>query len=150
MSPAAAEEFGIILTSLLTLGIAVSVAIAILRHRLYNLDLVINRTLVYASLTTLVAALYVLVVGGLGVLLEARGSLALSLVGVGLVAIVAQPVRDRLQRAVNRLMPCCPPWSRPWPRRSASPTSPSRCVKGRPAGWPPNMAGPSASRCACR
>jgi signal transduction histidine kinase len=104
MSPAAAEEFGIIVTSLLTLGIAVSVGVAILRHRLYNLDLVINRTLVYALLTALVAALYILVVGGLGVLLEARGSLALSLVGVGLVAIVAQPVRDRLQRAVNRLM----------------------------------------------
>jgi signal transduction histidine kinase len=82
----------------------VSVSIAIQRHRLYDIDLVINRTLVYGALTALVAALYVLVVGGLGMLFQARGSLALSLLGVGLVAIVVQPVRGRLQRSVNRLM----------------------------------------------
>ncbi len=104
MSEAAAEELGIVLTDLLILGIAVSVSIAVLRYRLYDIDLVINRTLVYGALTASVAAMYVLVVGGLGVLLQARGSLELSLVGVGMVAIVAQPVRDRLQRAVNRLM----------------------------------------------
>ncbi|MBM2850810.1 MAG: Two component signal transduction histidine kinase, partial [Anaerolineales bacterium] len=56
------------------------------------------------ALTAAVAGVYVLVAGVLGVLLQARGSLVLSLLGVGLVAIVAQPVRDRLQRAVNRLM----------------------------------------------
>lgn len=84
--------------------IALAAGIAILRHRLYDIDLVINRTLVYGALTAAVAGVYVLVVGGLGVLLQARGSLILSLLGVGLVAIVVQPVRDRLQRAVNRLM----------------------------------------------
>jgi signal transduction histidine kinase len=104
LGAAAAEEFGIVLSSLLILGIAAAVSVAILRHRLYDIDLVINRTLVYGALTVAVASLYVLVVGGLGLLLQARGSLALSLLGVGLVAFAAQPVRERLQRAVNRLM----------------------------------------------
>jgi signal transduction histidine kinase len=85
-------------------AIALAAGIAILRHRLYDIDLVINRTLVYGALTAAVVGVYLLVVGALGVLLQARGSLVLSLLGVGLVAIVVQPVRDRLQRAVNRLM----------------------------------------------
>lgn len=99
-----ATELSILLTDLFILGIAVSVTIAIRRHRLYDIDLVINRTLVYGALTAAVVGVYLLVVGGLGVLLQARGSLALSLLGVGLVAIVVQPARDRLQRAVNRLI----------------------------------------------
>ncbi|MCC6190799.1 MAG: sensor histidine kinase [Anaerolineales bacterium] len=99
-----ANEIGTAVTNLLILGIAVSVSIAILRYRLYDIDLVINRTLVYSGLTVTVAVIYTLVVGLLGLLLQARGSLIASLFGVGLVAIVAQPVRDRFQRGVNRLM----------------------------------------------
>ncbi|MCC7359842.1 MAG: GAF domain-containing sensor histidine kinase [Anaerolineales bacterium] len=97
-------EIMITLTNLGILAIVAAAAIAILRYRLYDIDLVINRTLVYGALTLAVAALYLLVVGGLGVLLQARGSLWLSLAGVGLVAFVAQPVRERVQRGVNRLM----------------------------------------------
>lgn len=99
-----ATELSILLTDLFILGIAVSVTIAIRRHRLYDIDLVVSRTLVYGALTAAVIGVYLLIVGGLGVLLQARGSLALSLLGVGLVAIVVQPARDRLQQAVNRLM----------------------------------------------
>jgi len=91
------------ITAALT-AIALAAGIAILRHRLYDINLVINRTLVYGALTAAIAGIYLLVVGGLGVLLQASGSVALSLLGVGMVAMVVQPVRDRLQRAVNRLM----------------------------------------------
>jgi signal transduction histidine kinase len=97
-------EISITVSNLGILGIAVAAAIAILRYRLFNIQILINRTLVYGALTAAVAGIYVLVVGGLGVLLQARGSLLVSLLGVGLTAIAAQPVRDRLQRAVNRLM----------------------------------------------
>lgn len=99
-----AFESMLISMSFLIAAIATAIGIAIRRYRLYDIDLVINRTLVYGVLTAAVAGVYVLVVGGLGVLFQAQGSVALSLLGVGIVALVVQPVRDRLQRAVNRLM----------------------------------------------
>ena len=80
------------------------IGIAILKYRLYDIDLVINRTLVYAALTAAVLALYVLVVGGLGALFQASGSLPISLLATGVVAVLFQPMRSRLQRSVNRLM----------------------------------------------
>jgi signal transduction histidine kinase len=86
------------------LFIPLSIGIAVLRHHLYNIDLVINRTLVYGSLTTCVVLLYVLVVGGLGALLQVQGSLIVSLIATGLAAVMFQPLRDRLQRGVNRLI----------------------------------------------
>jgi len=81
-----------------------SLAIAVLRYRLWDLDVLINRTLVYAALTSGVAALYVLVVGGLSLLLQANGGLMASLVATGLVAVLFQPLRNRVQLGVNRLL----------------------------------------------
>src|SRR5215203_4541960 len=78
--------------------------IAILRHRLYDIDVVINRTLVYGALSACVIGIYVLAVVALGALFQAQGNLAVSLTATGLVAIVFQPLRSRLQRGVNRLM----------------------------------------------
>ncbi len=86
------------------LPLPLSFAVAILRYRLFDIDIIINRTLVYGTLTALVAALYVLVVGSLGLVFQARSSLVTSVVATGVVAIVFQPLRDRVQRAVNRLM----------------------------------------------
>jgi signal transduction histidine kinase len=86
------------------LGIPVAIAIAILRYRLYDIDLLIDRTLVYGALSACIIGVYVLVVGGLGALLQARGNPALSLFAAALVAVVFQPLRGRLQRGVNRLM----------------------------------------------
>jgi two-component system NarL family sensor kinase len=99
-SSSVAYEISLNGISLALIAIALAAGVAILRYRLYD----INLTLVYGALTAAIAALYGLVVGGLGVLLQARGSLALSLLAVVVTAIAAQPVRDRLQRAVNHLM----------------------------------------------
>src|SRR5215212_3663587 len=97
------------LASLLVVpSIPVATGIAILRHHLYDIDLLINRTLVYGALSVIVVGLYVLVVGALSALLQvqgqAQGSLFASLLATGLVAVLFAPLRDRLQRAVNRLM----------------------------------------------
>ena len=78
--------------------------IAILRYHLYDIDVVINRTLVYGALTACVVGIYVLAVVALGALFQARGNLAVSLLATGLVAVLFQPLRSRLQRGVNRLM----------------------------------------------
>ncbi len=103
-NPMMADELSIGSSLVLIFGIIIAIGIAIVLHRLYDIDILINRTLVYGVLTALVVGTYLLVVGVLGALLHARGSLALSLLGVGLVAVVVQPMRERLQRAVNRLM----------------------------------------------
>ncbi len=79
-------------------------AIAILRYRLWDIDIIINRTLVYGTLTASIIGLYVLVVVSLGTLLRAQGNLLISLLATGLIAVLFQPLRLRLQRAVNRLM----------------------------------------------
>jgi signal transduction histidine kinase len=84
--------------------IPLNIGVAILRYRLWDIDLIINRTLVYGALTTAVVAIYVLAVGYLGALFQARGTLAISLVATGIVAVLFAPIRDGLQRGVNRLM----------------------------------------------
>lgn len=86
------------------LGLPLAIGIAILRHRLYDIDLLINRTLVYGGLTAAAAAIYVVVVGGLSALFHDRAGFVLSLVATGLAALLVQPLRSALQRRVNRLM----------------------------------------------
>ncbi|MBK8046159.1 MAG: histidine kinase [Anaerolineales bacterium] len=82
----------------------VCIAIAILRYRLFDIDILVNRTLVYGTLTTLVVALYLVVVGGLNQFVAAQGNWAIALVATGMVAVLFQPLRLWLQRGVNRLM----------------------------------------------
>lgn len=81
-----------------------SMTIAVLRYRLWDVNLIINRTLVYTSLTALVVGIYILIVGSLGAILQARGSLLVSLLATGIVAVLFQPLNERLQRWVNHWM----------------------------------------------
>jgi signal transduction histidine kinase len=81
-----------------------SIGVAVLKYRLYAIDLLINRTLVYGALTACVVGLYMLVVGGLGTLFAANGSPLVALLATGLVAALFQPLRARLQRGVDRLL----------------------------------------------
>lgn len=87
--------------------IPLSVGIAVLRYHLFDIDILINRTLVYGALTVSVVGIYVLVVGYLSVLFRTAGGqvhLAISVLATGLVALLFQPLRYRLQRGINRLM----------------------------------------------
>jgi signal transduction histidine kinase len=86
------------------LMIPLSAGIAILRYRLFDIDLIINRTLVYGALTACVVGIYVFVVGYLGAVFRTGGNLLFSLIATGGVAVLFAPLRDRLQRAVNRVM----------------------------------------------
>ena len=86
------------------LVIPAAFAVAILRHRLFDIDLVFNRALVWGALTALTMGLYVLIVGALSALFRAGASPLAFFLATGVVAVLFQPVRQRLQRAVNRLM----------------------------------------------
>ena len=81
-----------------------SLAIAVTRYHLWDIDVVINRTLVYGALTAGVLGIYAAVVGGIGALFHAQGNWIITLVATGLVAVLFQPLRDRLQRSVNRML----------------------------------------------
>ena len=83
-----------------------AVTVAILRYRLYDIDLVISRAIVYGALGLCITATYIAVVAGVGTLAGTRGepNLVLSLVAAALVAVIFQPARQRLQRLANRLV----------------------------------------------
>ena len=85
-------------------AMVIATAFAIFRYRLYAIDLILNRTLVYGSLTMLVIGIYVLIVGVLGTFLQAQGNPLIALLATGIVAVLFQPLRERLQRGVDRLI----------------------------------------------
>jgi signal transduction histidine kinase len=87
-----------------TIFLPIALTISVLRYRLYDIDLLINRTVVYGLLSACVLGAYMLIVGGLGTLFQSSSSLVVSLVATGLVAVLFNPVRERLQSAVNRLL----------------------------------------------
>ena len=95
-----------LLTVLALFTVPVFTGVAVLRYHLYDIDLVINRTLLYGALSVVVVALYVGLVAGFGALFQAgtRSNLLVSLVVTGLIAALFQPLRARLQRGVDRLM----------------------------------------------
>jgi signal transduction histidine kinase len=84
--------------------IPISIDMAIFRARLWDIDVIIGRTLLYGALTASVIAIYVLLVGYLGTLFQSQGNFVISLAATGLVAVLFQPLRQRLQRGVNRLL----------------------------------------------
>jgi signal transduction histidine kinase len=90
--------------SLAIVVVPVSIGIAMVRSHLFDIDRLINRTLVYGGLTGIVAGGYILIVGALGALFQTRGSLVISLIGAGVVAAVFQPLRMALQQAVDRML----------------------------------------------
>src|SRR5262249_2424257 len=96
-------ELSIISTEIALVPIILAVGIAIVRHRLYDIDLLINRTLVYGALTALIAGIYIIVVGSLGIVFQAQGNPSIALLATGVVAVCFQPMRERLQRVTNRL-----------------------------------------------
>ena len=81
-----------------------ALAVAILRHNLFDIETLLNRTLVYGGLTAVIITLYILSVSLLSALFQTQGNLFIALITTGLVAVIFQPLRERLQRAVNRLM----------------------------------------------
>ena len=84
--------------------IPLAIAFSVLHYRLWEVDVWINRTLVYGGLTLLVTAVYILTVGLLSNLFQSTSSVVLPVLATSLIAILFNPLRQRLQTAVNRLM----------------------------------------------
>ncbi|MCA9945610.1 MAG: hypothetical protein KC449_19145, partial [Anaerolineales bacterium] len=99
-----AQLIGFVFLALGPLFIPLTVAVALLRYRLWQIDIIFNRTLVYGGVTAVILLTYALAVGGLSLLWRTENNLLVSLFATGLIAVLFQPVRERLQRAANRLM----------------------------------------------
>lgn len=82
--------------------IPIALFAGILRYRLWDVDLVINKALVYGTLAGIIGALYVGIVVGLGG--AVGGRLGLSLAATVIVGLAFDPLRERLQRIANRLV----------------------------------------------
>ena len=83
----------------LTLGIA------ILRYRLFDIVVIINRALLYGTLTVVVASVYAFVVGGLSAFVGVQSLTPMaSIIAAATIAMLFQPMRARVQRGVDRLM----------------------------------------------
>jgi GAF domain-containing protein len=95
-----------LLIVLLWPALPISIAIAMLKYRLYDVDLVISKSLVFGALAVFITAVYVGIVVGIGALIGSAGrpNLALSIVATAIVAVAFQPVRERVERIANRLV----------------------------------------------
>lgn len=103
LAPAALDVGAVAAVASLSI-LAAAMAVAILRHRLYGLDVYVDRALVLFGVTVVLGGLYVGAVVLAGRLLGQDVQLGVALPATALVAIAFQPVRERLQRSVNRLL----------------------------------------------
>jgi signal transduction histidine kinase len=88
------------------LAVPFGAGVAVLKYRLYDIDVVISRTLVYGSLAAFITAVYVGIAVGIGTLVGSGGkpNLGLSILATAIVAVGFQPLREHMQRFANRLV----------------------------------------------
>ncbi|HVH64445.1 MAG TPA: histidine kinase [Candidatus Acidoferrum sp.] len=85
--------------------IPVALFIGIVRYRLWDIDRIVSRALVYGALAAFVTAVYIGLVVGVGNLIGTQEhNLILSLIATGVVAVAFQPVRSAVQQLANRLV----------------------------------------------
>ena len=94
----------VLLASVGLMLVPVAVGIAVTRYRLYEIDLIIDRALVYSVLGLLVAAAYVIVATVLGRMAGGGGSPATATVATVIAALVALAARQVVQQAIDRLV----------------------------------------------
>jgi signal transduction histidine kinase len=85
-------------------AVPVSCGIAILKHGLYELDVVVSKTVAYGVLAAFITSVYVGIVVGVGAGIGNKRNLGLSILATAVVAVAFQPVRDRVQHFANRLV----------------------------------------------
>ena len=88
-------------------GLAAAIGISVLRYHLYDIGVFLRRTLVYAVLVALIGAIYLVLVVSIGTRIDlptTTADRAIPFVVAAVLALIFQPVRNRLQRLANRLV----------------------------------------------
>ncbi|HEV8053510.1 MAG TPA: histidine kinase, partial [Candidatus Limnocylindrales bacterium] len=84
--------------------IPIAIGVSVLRYHLFDIDVVINRALLFGALAVFIAVVYVGVVVGVGALVGSRADPILSAAAAAIVALAFQPVRSRARRFADRLV----------------------------------------------
>jgi signal transduction histidine kinase len=93
-----------VLQGLAFVALYVAIAVAILKYRLYEIDVVISKTVVYGLLAAFFTAVYVIVVVGVGTAIGSKRNPFLTILAATLIAIAFNPVRDRARRLANHIV----------------------------------------------
>jgi signal transduction histidine kinase len=93
-----------VLSNLAFVCMYVAIGIAVLKYRLYDIDIVISKAVMYGSLAVFITAVYVGLVAGVGTLVGHRGSPLLAALAATVVAVAFQPVRQWAGRLANRIV----------------------------------------------
>jgi signal transduction histidine kinase len=86
------------------IAVPVSCGVAILKHDLYELDVVISKTVVYAVLAAFFTVVYLAIVVGIGTAIGSTHSSFLTVLAAATIAVAFNPVRDRAKRFANRVV----------------------------------------------
>ncbi len=93
-----------VLIFIILFGVPASIALALFKYRLYDLDLVVSKALVYGILAALFTLVYVALVIGVGTLVGDRGNSFLTIVTAVAIAVAFQPLRERVRHLANRIV----------------------------------------------
>jgi signal transduction histidine kinase len=93
-----------VLAGLAFLFLWTAIGIAVLKYRLYEIDVVISKAVVYGSLAVFITLVYVGLVAGVGTIVGHRGSPLLSAIAAAVIAVAFQPIRQRAGRLANRIV----------------------------------------------
>jgi hypothetical protein len=81
-----------------------AIGVAVLKYRLYDIDVVISKTVIFGSLIVFITLVYVALVVGVGTAVGNRSSPVLTAAAAAIVALAFQPIRSRAQRLANRVV----------------------------------------------
>ena len=95
---------GLASAALALLGFPIAITIAILKYGLFQIDVLINRTVVYGLLAAVLTGIYVVIVAGVGALAGYGGGPLLTVAAAVAIAIAFQPLRRRAQVVANRVV----------------------------------------------
>ncbi len=91
-----------VILSISLLCLYVAIGIAMVKHNLYDIDVIINKTITYGALAAFITAIYVVVVVVIGAVIGVTEGV--SLLATAVVAVAFQPIRRRAQQIANRLV----------------------------------------------
>jgi signal transduction histidine kinase len=94
----------VVIPVIVLFGIPATITVAILKHGLYQIDVIINRAIRYGLLSAALTAIYVLIVVGIGTLAGYAGGPLLNAAAALAIAVLFQPLRRRAQLLANRIV----------------------------------------------